>query len=282
MRPRTVPLLAFIATMVLSTAAAWLVLHEPPITVGPPVRVVLGSLATLVLPGYACAGVLFGPNRIHHAERLLISLGLSILICMGATFVLHSQTGGLSATNWARLLWSVTAVASIAASIRSSRAPADGPVPLAILPAYGPSPSRPRWQVGLHLVAAVAAVALLITTVLAGIGSAQQQPYPGFTQFWLLPQTQHNATQFELGIGNFEGKAYTYQIELYHNDHTLARWSQLVVGDTDTLQLPFVLREPLGTGDSLTAVLYRADQPTQAYRQVRVWRNALQAKEPSS
>ncbi|NJL06194.1 MAG: DUF1616 domain-containing protein [Chloroflexaceae bacterium] len=254
----------------LSTAAAWLVLHDAPLS---PLRIGLGAIATLLLPGYALSRVLIAVGRVQLAERLLLSLSLSLLLCMATMFFLNWLPTGISAYGWARALWLGTAVCCVLASVRSLLPIADAPL---LLPTtVAPPVLRPRWYLPVQLLCAFLTIGLLLGTIVLGIRSAQQQPYPGFTQLWILPAPT-DPTRFEIGIGNFEGTDVRYRLEVDYNDRAHAHWSQIVVRDTETVTTPLRLREPLARNEQLTVVLYRQDAPTQAYRQVRIWRNALQ------
>ncbi len=257
----------------MSSATAWLVLHDVPLS---PLRIGLGSVATLLLPGYALSRVLFGVGRVQIAERLLLSVSLSILICMAVTFLLHWWPTGITPYGWARALWLAVALCSVLASLRSILPPAREPPLLPVgAAATGLLPVRPRWYGPMQIGVAILAAGLLLSTISFGIRSAQQQPYPGFTQLWVLPDRADPA-RFEIGIGNFEGTELGYRLEVYANDQVHARWSQLVVPDSATLTTTLRLREPLAYNEYLTVVVYRQDAPTQAYRQVRLWRNAFQ------
>ncbi len=101
MRPKTVNLavLAYLAFMALLMVAA----GEQGL-----VRVLLGALLALVLPGAALAEVLLHETSLGAPERILLTFGLSLIVSALGAFLLQLTPWGLRPATWALLLSLIT------------------------------------------------------------------------------------------------------------------------------------------------------------------------------
>ena len=103
--------------------------------------------------------------------------------------------------------------------------------------------------------------------------SATQQPYPGFTQLWLLPPTQRESSCIvQLGVQNFEGTNVTYRVTMQVNGVSTT-WTPIALDPQQTWNrsVPIIFGSTTKSTKALVEVqLYRMNNPTVVYRHVHV------------
>jgi uncharacterized membrane protein len=216
----------------------------------------------LFLPGYALISALFTKERLGVAERFVFSLGLSLSIAIPGGLLLNLTSFGLRSGSWAVLLGGITIAASVFALIRRrGQASFASGRPWVIGFTF-----RQGLLLGLALIVVGGAIAVSI------IG-AQQQPYPGFTQFWILPAGQANTRNVvHLGVKNMEPTPMVYRLVVNINNKPLKIWPAIDVNQSDTWEATLVLPQSAkGSSTKVEAKLYREDAPTKVYRDVFLW-----------
>ena len=218
------------------------------------------------LPGYALTALLFNRQRQGIAERVAFSLGSSLILVILSGLVLNLAPSGLSSGSWIALPGIITLMASVAALLRQRQR-------------QGQDAATPQWTgsrysltVGQGLLLALAA--LIIGSALAlSISGAEQQPYPGFTQLWMLPSGGAQAKDtVRLGVKNMEKTTMEYRLVINMGSKAIKQWSSLDlrVGENwqTTLAVPAVgQNSPV----LVEALLYRLNAPTTPYRHVELW-----------
>lgn len=217
------------------------------------------------LPGYALTVLLFNRQTQGIVERVAFSLGSSLILVILSGLVLNLTPDGLSAGSWAALPGIITLAASVAVLLRRQRQGQD-----AANPQW--TGSRYSFTVGQGLLLTLAA--LIIGGALAlSIGGAEQQPYPGFTQLWMLPAGGAQAKDtVRLGVKNMEKTTMEYRLVVNMGSKAIKQWSSLDlrVGENwqTTLAVPAVgQNSPV----LVEALLYRLNAPTTSYRHVELW-----------
>jgi uncharacterized membrane protein len=220
----------------------------------------LGLALLLVLPGYAITAAAFPRMPAWFPDRLLLIASLSLAVGALSGLVLHLTPFGMTPGSWAVLLGSISVAGGVVAVAR--RASHGGLH-------WGP------WRTDLRRRQAILLILALATTLLAfqvaRVG-AIDQPQPGFTQLWSLPEQDAAGNHLlRVGVLNMEPARVTYQMrvqvqgkDVYQNNHILltpeSRWETVVT-----------LPANLGSQDPVETLLYRADEPNTAYRQTHVW-----------
>lgn len=251
-----------LATMILTIVAVVLAFVVPSSWL--PFRILTLPLA-FVLPGYALMRALFRRQAFGYAERLLFTLGLSLSIVILSGLVLNATSFGLQAISWAVLLGAFTLVASAVAILRQLRQRES------VEERPGLKGNRFSFRQVLLLVFAV----LIVTgAIVFSIIGAQQQPRPGFTQFWMLPASAPSKTENAvlLGISNKEFTPMEYQLTVNMNGKIIKEWPAIDLNINQQWQATLVL--PLighTTSTRVEAMLYQADAPTKVYRDVVLW-----------
>jgi uncharacterized membrane protein len=180
-----------------------------------PLRLVFGLSLVLFVPGYAITAALF-PASLQWADRLVLSVTLSLATSVLGGLLIHVVRGTLDARTWAALLANVTVWAALAAFWRGRRSH----------PSAFSLPCLSRLQA-----AALAAAALLVV----GAVVLARTPLPasgvaGYTNLWLVPTAN---SELELGVHSVEQSATRYRVEVRVDGRLARRWQvRLVPGST--------------------------------------------------
>lgn len=184
-----------VALTAASGAAVWVL---PSGSVG---RVIAGCLLVLVLPGFALAELLAGPEPYRGAGRILLIPGLSVSVVILVSAVLYVTGVRLDLHSWDISVGAVTVVAAVAGAI--ARSPVQDLVSLPVKP------------LAILLVGAILSGCLLAATVLATTHSVRQSERADrFTQLWALP-TGPGRRSARIGVYNHEGRATTYVLRTF-------------------------------------------------------------------
>ena len=215
----------------------------------------------LFLPGYAFSAALLPDGRAGLAERIALSIGLSIAIAALGGLVLNAMPAGLTASSWRLLLLGVTLAAAAVAFLRRTAGRISGPGPLVT-------------QISVREAAMLTSAMLLIGLTL-GLGAIGMDPTgrntpadAPFTQFWAVPSQNGQQSMIHIGLHNFEAERVTYAVTLEAGGHVLAEWPQVTLPSGADWQAQAAL-PPNYAGREITANAYRAGQTT-PYRHVRL------------
>jgi len=204
------------------------------------------------------------------------SLGLSLTLGALAGFALDVFPAGLRSGPWAALLVAVTLLAGGLALARRRK-----------MAENGPSVVWLRLNIGLRQGALLALAGLLaLAAIRLAVVGAIQQPRPGFTQFWMLPNDDTGglaedpgAKTLRVGLRSLELATEQYILEIKLNGQRLQALSgSLAPGQRFEIliHLPPLPAE----GDErasasqrakVEAVLYRLAEPDQPYRHLVWW-----------
>lgn len=242
--------LGITATVAVLTCAA--ALFAAPVAA----MIVLGILL-FAAPGYLLSQFLLG-SHIAGLERLVVIAVLAFSVPILGGLLLVAAGVPLHRSAWLGLLAGVTLVCDLAVFLRrvSERHHAEA----AVMTVERETWRLPAW----HAVGFAAAVVIAACAVGLASEGAAKQPYPGFTQLWLV-QPNANAATASLGIANYEGRAVRYELVLYSDSRVAATWT-LNLANGRAWQRPTQF-----TGfDTLTAKLYRLPNVSSVYRYVTI------------
>jgi len=256
MKHRSVDILAVITITIIAVALTFLVAPDN----------VLGRILTLplvlVLPGYAVMSAMFVRHPSGFPERLVLSLGLSVMIVVLSGLVLNLIADGLQARSWAVFLGSITLCASVVALMRQK----------------GNARSHPsRSIVGLTLrswlLLGLAAIVVTGAVAVSSTGAVQQQNSEQFTQLWILPINGAGQKHMvRLGVSNMQPTEAEYALNMSVNGKTVQEWSAIALKPHETWEVTLTLPTIRYTGKIyVEAVLYRNSAPSKKYRFVELW-----------
>jgi hypothetical protein len=233
------------------------VAHVPLLTIP------LGALAVLVAPGMVLQQAFLPGKTIGTAERVALTLGLSLVLTVLGALLLNLTGPGLTPVTWGLFLSTVTATATVVVARRGS--PADRVklvsrvAPSTLL---APLRGRPLRRV-VPLVAATVAL-VFGAIVISQAGARQLADRSTFTQLWLMPQ-MGRPTQGLLGVHSEEGHVVRYNLAILVDGRPIQRY-RIELRSGQTWQRDIDLSPYRGS--SVTAQLFRLDSPKRPYRQV--------------
>jgi uncharacterized membrane protein len=220
-------------------------------------QVVFGLPLVLVLPGYALTAALFSKNALRFLERVVFSLGLSLVIAVLGGFVLNWTTEGLQMSSWAVLLGGVTLVASSAALVRRSRETGKE---------FTISRSEIKIDWARAALFGLAALIVVGAVLVARVGALQQADRS--TQLWMLPANGAGQNVVRLGVRNMESKAMKYKLQVTIGNDVFREWEMVELDPEQIWETTIEL--PTGTEKgAVQAKLYLPDQPASPYRWVK-------------
>jgi uncharacterized membrane protein len=251
-------ILVVIALTIIAVALAFVL---PPDWV--PGRIVILPLV-LVLPGYALMSALFPRREFGIPERLVFSLALSLVIAVLGGLLLNLTPWGLRAGPWAVLLGGITLGACAATFVRRR----------------GQAISNSGWlragNIGLNfrqgLLLGLAGL-IVCGAVAVSIIGAERQPYPGFTQLWILPAGGANPKNaVRLGVSNMESTAMQYRLAVSVDGKVVKEWPSIDLNPHEKWEATLLLPQTGHAGTAkVEAGLYRTDAPATIYRDVVLW-----------
>jgi uncharacterized membrane protein len=228
---------------------------------------VIGRILTLplvlVLPGYALTCALFPRRALGITQCVVFSLALSLGIVMLGGLALNWMPFGLQARSWSVLLSGITLITSAFALIRRRGQ-------------YISAASGLRLDAGLTfrqgLFLGLAAIVICAAGVVSYRGAAQQ-PFPGFTQLWILPaggaSVKHS---IRLGVSNMELTAMDYNLSVNMDGKIVKTWPSIYLKSNEKWEASLVLPQTIHTRTlRVEALLYQTRAPTKIYRHVVLW-----------
>lgn len=214
---------------------------------------ILGIAMALFLPGYVVSQ-LFLP-RLPVEERILVSLGLSIVITGLSGLLLNLFAVGLNSSTWGVWLSAVTLLGTGWLWLkRRSSAPESRP---------GQPRGRFPWQ-SLLLYGFGLACILLAFKISDSFSNRLDTP---LTALWAAYDPA-DAIRLNVGIHNQEGRPMTYELVVETQNKTVLQSQKIELEDQKTLSVVIALQQMIY--EPLQVVLYLPDSPNSPYRQVSV------------
>jgi uncharacterized membrane protein len=214
----------------------------------------------LFLPGYSFSAALLPDGRAGLAERIAMSMGLSIAIAALGGLLLNVLPSGLTAASWRFLFLGVTLTGAAFAAWRRTHGCTSGPGPLVD-------------KISIREAVLLSSAALLIGLAL-GLGALGMDPTDParndapFTQFWAVPAPSGEQSIVHIGLHNYENERVTYFVTLEAGGRVLAEWPEVTLENGSDWRAQAALPRHFASQE-ITANAYRAGE-TDPYRHVRV------------
>ena len=247
--------------IVVSTAAVVCAVLTLVMTAVPMLRVIGALPLVLILPGYAITAACFPQRPLGRVEQLSISLGLSLAITILLGLVLYWAGISLQTVTWAAALAVTTLVACGIAWRRRQLAEGEISAPRLSINL------GPRDIVLLGLAVALGGVAIGIARL-----PTPSNDVSGYTSLWMVPTSAENTGNYQLGITNNEFATMLYHLQVTIDGRVVQDWPELQLAPGKTWTSPITLERGQAGAGSVEAALYRLDNPTVVYRQVRLQR----------
>src|SRR5712692_3295196 len=283
MNYKSVDILVIIVITIVAVALAFVV---PPDSV--PGRILTLPLV-LVLPGYALMASVFPRRSLGAVECLVFSLGLSLVIVVLGGLVLNLTPFGLRASSWSLLLGSITLGACAVAlarrrGLRTCHAERTRSISALFRTCHAERMRSISALFGLlrikgvgltfrqGLLLGMAVVIICGAIAISNIGAAQQ-PFPGFTQLWILPAGGANPKNaVRLGVSNMESTAMEYSLAVNVDGKVVKLWPSIDLKPSEKWETTLMLPQTAHTGAvRVEVVLYRTNAPATIYRHVVLW-----------
>lgn len=238
-------------------------------------RLPLGLIATLALPGYSASMALLPPGRLDGVERSALAFSLSIGLIVLVAPLVNLAPGGFSERAVVGAITVITSGATAVAWWRRLNLPAAGDEGSSSSAPALLRPSDARRRLG------VVAVGLLGLTVLGLIARDEAAPPPTATEFFLVRGggptegvpthvVTGRPTRVTVGIANHEASTQEFTIVLESGSERLTKVGPITV-EPDTIwtgRVAFTLPSP-GTGVEVRILLFRGSE-RQPYRALRL------------
>lgn len=254
MLTRKTPQILLIA---LATAVAALILwFEPQIGFMRP----LLSLFLIVILGHSALLAWGAGLRLRGAVWGLMTIILGIAIVTIGGIVLNFTPWGLQLHSWIVFITGVIVIQLLVALIRRTTEPSTVP-----------STSIHSWHFEMkpmQFVALFLAVTIVGVSIIVARTGVVNQPKTSFSQLWMVADASN---QVNLGIKNEEQEAVSYRLVVQQGSSVIYEYPSLLLQAHETWQGVLEIEESRPTDVPIEAVLYRADEPNQAYRTVSLW-----------
>jgi len=247
-----------LAVMVIAGLSAVLTLVLPANSIA---RLICALPLVLFLPGYAMTAALFQPRSLGVPERLLFSLGLSVIVTALAGLALNLTPWGLQTSTWAIALAAIVLLAGAIAWRRwQDTAITSVPVDMKF---------KLRFRDGLFL-----GLAVLVTGAAIGLTRLPVAPdgVAGYTSLWMIPANPGSSNDFRLGINSGEFAETRYRVQVSVGDQVVNTWPELSLTPGEAWETTIGLQSNQVVSETITADLYKLDDPKTIYRHVKLWR----------
>jgi uncharacterized membrane protein len=222
------------------------------------IRLLFAIPLCLFLPGFAIASATTARRPIERPQLLIMSIGLSLAV-LAISSLLLNYVGGLRTGPWALLLALVVLAGCMVAAIRRQYTPKEWTLELRR------PPLLITLLVAVGLLATAGAVVLAFTPV-------EAKHVVGYTEMWMLPTAQGDATGVKVGVGN-EGHARTgYGLIVHFRGRAKLGIRRLVLdpGERKVMLLP-TPAPPAAGRIRVVATLYLRNRPNIPYKRVTGW-----------
>jgi len=237
----------------LAVGATCLVLLPQPVPESLEVAVAIPLV--LLAPGYAVSAAVLPIGSIRTAERLAMSIGLSLAIAALIGLILNVTPRGLVREAWITAFATVT-VASVLIALKRGR----GPQRIHASPWQGATLVQAAWF--------VAALLLFAGAMGIAVIGEQTEPRPAFSELWMLPSTDGQSVT--VGIGNRELSGQTYRLQVRVGQEMLYARDDITVPSGHTWETEVAL--PTGDGRSLIiGEIFLGEDTSRPYREVTMW-----------
>ena len=225
------------------------------------VRLICALPLVLFLPGYAITAALFPPRSLGVPERLLFSLGLSVIVTALAGLALNLTPWGLQTSTWAIALAGIVLLAGIIAW-RRRQTVAITTAPIAVK-------FKLRFRDSLLL-----GLAVLATGTAIGLTRLPAPPNGviGYTSLWMIAANPGNSNDFRLGLNSSEFAKTRYRLQVSVGDQVVQAWPELSLRPGEAWEATIGLQSNQVVSGTITADLTKLDDPTTIYRHVKLWR----------
>lgn len=259
------------ALVAVALAACTAALFDGPLAL----RIALGLVAVLFLPGYALTVAAFPTSRdLDWVSRTAMSLALSLALVIVLAFVLNETPWGLQPT---ALVLALTGVTLLVAAVAALRRRGAARAPAVAGPTAGPWP-LPTTGTLVVLVGLGGAI-VFGTVAFTTLWSRQESP---LTEFFVVGEAglaqdypwtvrRGEPVAVTLGITNRERVPVQYRVVVNDNGAPLARTDPLLVEPGESWMGTVSFTPDGGSSDRAIDFVLERDGLSDGYRHLRLW-----------
>lgn len=248
-----------LVVMVIAGLSAVLALVMPADSI---VRLICALPLVFFLPGYAITAALLPLRWFGNAERLLLSLGISVAVTALCGLILNLTPWGLQSSTWAITLAAIVWLAGAIAWLQRWPEASDSA-------RQNKRQPKLRFRDGFLMV-----LALLVSGAAVGLTRLPAAPndVAGYTQLWMIPANPGNSNDFRLGVTSDEFSETRYRLQVSAGGKVVQEWSEVSLKPGETWETTIRLSSDQSGSGAIEADLYKLDDPKTLYRHVKLWR----------
>ena len=240
------------------------------------IQIVLSVLLVFILPGYTISVVLFPSPLLSIIERVVLTIGLSLVLTIFSGFLLYSLSFPLQVETWAFSLGMEVIVFGIVAVFRRSQLPKFKLKRESDIRNLASKVSLPT--IGQFFLFGLSAMLVLGSFILAQ-NIAASEPNTEVVQLWILPgKTGEGVREIQIGAMINDNAPREYYLWLGRDDFTIKEWPLLVLKPGERWENVITIDNNLPGKGPLDVYLYSYEQPDIPYRHVTLWLDQSQHK----
>ena len=214
------------------------------------IALIIGALLVLAIPGYAVVAAIYPRGGIPTSERIMLSLGLSLIGTALGALLLNLTAVGVGKVGWLVLLGGVTLAAVVVASVRRGEARVVNFPPVTIEP--------------LPVLLLAGAILIVVGAGAVARAAADIDSSGSIIELWMLPNPS-SPELLEVGLRSRDGGSY--RLEIWCGPEQCGEWSSLSLTPGEPWRHT-MLTAPGAL--PVEARLYRPDIPGRPLRVVKV------------
>jgi uncharacterized membrane protein len=262
---------------------------------GTAIRTILALLVIVVAPGYALVAALFpGKVDINNAERMVLSLGMSVILAALFGLGLNFTAWGISLDPVAISLCFFSVAIALVANMRRLELPESDRFTLRLIRTVSALKGE-AFPEGSKFLDNAATVVLLLCIALSVSTIAYVIIFPQYgekyTELYILGPNgiaENYTTNYHLGdngtfiigVVNHEQRSMSYNVQVVLNNsvnESTLYTDQFTLADNQTLQKSALITpNVIGTNMELQFLLYANGNMSSPYRECHVWINVTQ------
>jgi hypothetical protein len=229
-----------------------------------------GALLVFVLPGFAIITALFPEAILSGPERLLLTMGVSLVVTLLCGLVLNFLPGGLQALGWCYLLSGITVATSIGAWLRGGGNAVSG---RRLWKMRSVGTAVTSMQLTLVLIGVLLAASISVAATIWSLSTPVMQ-------LWMLP-VQDQPGVVRIGVHQNSTPQVLYHLEVLQAERVMWVWPAVTVTSDGSWETTISLPRDADPNLPFEARLYAGLEPKVLVRWTRMWMKPSPAGSPT-
>jgi hypothetical protein len=228
-------------------------------------QIIAGILLTLILPGYAVTTFIFSfDNRLRNADRILITLGMSIILDILAGLILDLFPSGLNTISWVLFLGIIVIVLNGLTVLRKRSGDNN------YFKAIQEKIIISRFSF-FTLITILISIIIIFSAIEINRVGALNQPKAHFTQLWIRPLVQPDFNVISIGITSFEETGTEFKLQALIDGRIVKEWNQINLDPNQEWENSLIITSSVSV-HKIEARLFRSGEVGSPYRSVFLWK----------